>query len=75
MIKTLSWSAAAIVEIVVIAMPPILMLSNSDAGRNRLEAIGKVGGAAVVGLGVAFVIPAVGFLLGLGWAGAKQFLH
>ena len=69
---TLGWIAVAVILISGITIPPYLMKKEMQDGNDRLSAIGTVT-ASISWVYVFLVdIPAIGYLLGVGWFAASK---
>lgn len=60
----ISWIATAILFVGALVLPPILINSVDGNGNSKLALLGMF-------VSLACVVPAIGFLLGIGWLGFK----
>lgn len=65
--QILSWAASGVVLLTAVVIPVILMFKDSNDGGSRLGALG-------LAAWVALLIPGLGYLLYVGWLGAKYLL-
>ena len=72
--SVLSWIAVGIIFSTVVAIPPLLMSKAANGGENVLVKIGMTAWAIIIVFAAFFLLPSLGFLLGVGWFSAKQII-
>jgi hypothetical protein len=73
-IVKLSWFAIGVVMIAALAANPILMMRSTLDGDSALGGLGKFTWSLLLAYGLLALIPSIGFLIGIGWFGAKQLV-